>query len=86
MGRVSRQVPSLHAVIKVAPTGIGIHERAFTAAAGSPDGDRAVIDGAKAMAMTVIDVWTDESLLPSAREHFEAACLADPLPDDIVPA
>jgi amidohydrolase len=80
MGRVSRKVPSLHAVIKVAPTGIGIHERAFTAAAGSPDGDRAVIDGAKAMAMTVIDVWTDESLLPAAREHFEAACLADPLP------
>jgi amidohydrolase len=78
MGRVSRRVPSLHAVIKVAPAGIGIHERAFAAAAGSPDGDRAVLDGAKAMAMTVVDLWVDAGLLDTARTEFTTATGAPP--------
>ena len=38
-------------------------------AAGEP-GDRAVMDGAKALAMTVVDLWTDADLLERARDAF----------------
>jgi hypothetical protein len=31
----------------------------------------AVLDGAKAMALTVVDCWTEGSLLDNAREQFE---------------
>lgn len=79
MGPVSRLVPALHAVIQAAPHGIGIHQRDFAAAACSAQGDKAVVDGAKALAMTVLDVWTNEELRSSAQQDFITACRSDPL-------
>ena len=72
LGRISRRWPSIHPVIKVAPEGIGIHERAFTDAAGSESGDAAALDGARALAMTVVDLWTDPALLVAARAALDA--------------
>jgi amidohydrolase len=57
MGNVSHVVASIHPMIKAAPSGVAIHTPDFAAHAASPLGDSAVIDGAKAMAMTIIDVW-----------------------------
>lgn len=62
MGNVSYLVPSIHPMIKVAPDGVPIHSVDFATYAGSDEGDRAVIDGAKAMAMTVVDLWTSADL------------------------
>lgn len=59
MGNVSHRVPSLHPLIAAAPPEIMIHDRAFTAWAGSPMGDAAVLDGAKALAMTALDLFID---------------------------
>jgi amidohydrolase len=70
MGNVSYAVPSIHPMLQVAPPGISIHSADFTSHAGAEEGDRAVLDGAKAMAMTVIDVWTDPDLLAAARQEF----------------
>lgn len=58
MGNVSQVVPSIHPMIAVAPPGTSIHTEAFARSAGGPGGDAAVIDGAKAMAATVIDLWS----------------------------
>lgn len=58
MGNVSHEVPSIHPMLAVAPRGVGIHSADFTAHAGGPSGDAAVIDGAKALACTAIDVWS----------------------------
>lgn len=58
MGNVSHVVPSIHPMVKVAPADVAIHTPAFADCAASADADRAVIDGAKVMAMTAIDVWT----------------------------
>lgn len=73
MGNVSYLVPSIHPMIQVAPAGVPIHTVDFARYAGGPEGDRAVVDGAKAMAMTVIDLWCDEQLLAATRAAFPAA-------------
>ena len=70
MGNVSYLVPSIHPMIQVAPLGVPIHSPEFTAYAGGEEGDRAVIDGAKALAMTVVDLWTDGAVLAAAQEEF----------------
>jgi amidohydrolase len=70
MGNVSYLVPSIHPMLQVAPAGVAIHTPMFAEYAGGPAGDRAVIDGAKAMAHTVIDLWTDSGLLDAVRAGF----------------
>ncbi len=57
MGDVSHVVASIHPMLEVAPPGVSIHTPDFADHARGPGGDRAVIDGAKAMAATIIDCW-----------------------------
>lgn len=57
MGNVSHEVPSIHPMIAVAPRGVAIHTPEFARLARSEAGDRAVLDGAKALACTVIGAW-----------------------------
>jgi amidohydrolase len=73
MGNVSYLVPSIHPMIKVAPVHVSIHTPEFTEFARSPDGDRAVLDGAKAMAMTVADLWLDPEALATVQATFAAS-------------
>ena len=70
MGNVSYLVPSIHPMIKVADDGVPIHTAAFAEFARSESGDRAVLDGAKAMAMTVIDLWADARLRDEVAAQF----------------
>jgi amidohydrolase len=72
MGDVSHAVPSLHAMIRIADLDVPGHSDRFREAAASPAGDAAVIDGAKALAMTALDVWERTELLPAVRERFAA--------------
>ncbi len=72
MGNVSYAVPSIHPMIKVAPDDVPIHTPRFADYAAAAQGDAAVIDGAKALAMTALDCWLDETLLPAMRAEFEA--------------
>ena len=74
MGNISYLVPSIHPMIKVAPEGVAIHTIDFATWARSEDGDKAVIDGAKAMAMTVVDLWASADL----RERMNAAFATRP--------
>jgi amidohydrolase len=73
MGNVSHVVPSIHPMVAVAPTGVGIHTPRFAEFAASPTGDAGVIDGAKAMAMTIIDLWSSADSLESIGSDFHAA-------------
>jgi amidohydrolase len=73
MGNVSYLVPSIHPMLQVAPRGISIHTPEFTAHAAGEGGDAAVIDGAKAMAATVIDLWTRPEVLEGAAAQWRAA-------------
>lgn len=73
MGNVSYAVPSIHPMIRVAPPGVPIHTPAFAGFAGGPEGDAAVIDGAKALAWTVADLWLDDGLVGLARDEWRSA-------------
>ncbi len=73
MGNVSHRVPSIHPMIAVGPQDVVIHNPAFAAYAASPQGDQAVIDGAKAMAMTTLDIFCDAELRDAARREFNAS-------------
>lgn len=73
MGNVSHLVPSIHPMIASAPTGTAIHTLDFAKASITPQADIAVIDGAKAMAMTAIDFWTSSELQQAIRQEFVEA-------------
>jgi amidohydrolase len=62
MGNVSQLLPSIHPIIAVRFSENPPHTHGFAADAASPAADDAVIDGAVAMALTVIDVAQDPDL------------------------
>ncbi len=70
MGNVSYLVPSIHPMVQVAPAGVPIHTPEFASWARRDEGDRAVLDGAKTMAMTIVDLWCDASLRASVADVF----------------
>lgn len=72
MGNVSYVVPAIHPMIQAAPQGTAIHTEDFERAAAADLGDRAVLDGATALAWTTADLWTDEDLLATVRRHHRA--------------
>jgi metal-dependent amidase/aminoacylase/carboxypeptidase family protein len=73
MGNISHLVPSIHPMIASAPRGTAIHTLDFAKASITAQADHAVIDGAKAMAMTAIDFWTSEDLQRSVKLEFAEA-------------
>jgi len=73
MGNVSYLVPSIHPMVAVSPPEVSLHSADFAEWAGGPEGDRAVLDGAKAMAMTVVDLWLRPGALDEVRAAFDPA-------------
>lgn len=71
MGNVSKIVPSIHPAIAIAPPEVNGHSPQFAEYAASESGKKAVVDGAKALAMTAIDVLTDAELRAAMRDEFE---------------
>ena len=80
MGNVSYAVPSIHPMIKAAPEGTPIHTEEFEVFAGRDEGDRAVIDGALTMALTLVDCLASSDLRADIAAEF------DPPPAPIRPA
>jgi amidohydrolase len=72
MGNVSYLVPSIHPMIQVSPPDVAIHTRAFADYAGSEPGDRAVVDGATVLALTVVDLLADAGLRDAAHAEWAA--------------
>jgi amidohydrolase len=70
MGNISHLVPSIHPMIASARPGTSIHTTDFETESKSLLADKAVIDGAKAMAMTAIDYWTSPAAQSAIREEF----------------
>ena len=71
MGNVSKELPTIHPVLEMCPLGTPGHSTEMTAWAASDRADRLVVEGAKALAMTAIDVWTDAELRATMRAEFE---------------
>jgi len=58
--------------VRTPPADCVIHNAEFARWAGSEMVDQAAIDGAKALAMTAIDFFTDEELRADVRAAFDA--------------
>ncbi|MBA7603505.1 p-aminobenzoyl-glutamate hydrolase subunit B [subsurface metagenome] len=73
MGNVSAVVPSIHPMIAIAPIEVLAHSPEFASAAASEAGHRGLIDGAKALAMTVVDLIAQPEAMDKVREEFLAS-------------
>lgn len=72
MGNVSTIVPAIHPSIAIAPQDVPVHTIAFREIAASEAGHEGLVDSAKALAMTGIDVLLDDGLRKRMREEFRA--------------
>jgi len=70
MGNVSYLAPSIHPMIQVAPHGVPIHTPRFAQYARAEEGDRAVIDGAKILALTALDALLDDRVGAQTAAEF----------------
>ncbi len=73
MGNVSHRVPSIHPMLAVAPPNVVIHNPEFAKWAGSEEGDKAVLDGAKALALTTADYLLSPALQDQARNAYDVS-------------
>ena len=73
MGNVSRRVPSIHPLVAVPPPEVSLHTAEFARWATSREAERAVVDGARALAMTAVDVWCGEGVAEDIRAAFDPA-------------
>ena len=70
MGNVSQVVPSIHPTVAIAPPGVLMHSPEFASAAASEDGHKGLLDAAKAMAMTVVDILSQPEILDKIKQEF----------------
>jgi len=72
MGNVSLVVPSIHPIIGIESGGVAPHQAEFTAYCASVAADRAVVDGATALAWTAIDIAQRPDLRAALRAERHA--------------
>ncbi len=69
-GNVSQALPGVHAYIAIAPEGTAGHTVEFREACVSPAGHEGLLNAAKGMAMTAIDLLARPQLLADAKQEF----------------
>ncbi|MFC2002618.1 M20 family metallopeptidase [Chloroflexota bacterium] len=70
MGNVSQLVPSIHPSVAIAPVDVVVHSPQFAVAAASEAGNRGLLDAAKALAMTVVDLLASPEIVVKVKEEF----------------
>lgn len=71
MGNVSRVIPAAHPYIAIGPPDIAGHSEVFREMSLSDRGHQAMLLGAKILAMTALDLFTDPTLMEAVRRDFE---------------
>lgn len=71
IGNVSQLVPSIHPLVAITPAGVVNHSPEFARAAVSEAGTRGLLDAAKALAMTVVDLLANHGALAKVKEEFQ---------------
>ncbi|WLD94547.1 M20 family metallopeptidase [Alkalihalobacillus sp. AL-G] len=70
-GNISQVVPTIHPYIKIGPESLVAHTNEFREAAKSEKGDQALITGAKALALTGLDLYTKPELLQEIKKQYQ---------------
>ncbi|MEW5717743.1 MAG: M20 family metallopeptidase [Chloroflexota bacterium] len=73
MGDVSHALPALHPYIEIVPDGTPGHSTEMRAASNSPVGHAGLLNAAKGLAMTTIDLLCDANLMQEVKREFDAA-------------
>jgi amidohydrolase len=70
MGNVSQVVPSLHPYLAIGPEELGGHTAEFREASASPVGHQGMINAAKVLAMTAVDLLAAPENVSEAKKAF----------------
>jgi len=70
VGNVSHLVPTIQPLVAIAPGSVMIHTPQFARAAATERALRCLLDAAKAMAMTAVDLLSSPANLKKVREEF----------------
>ena len=73
MGNVSEVVPSMHPMVAIASHPVSLHSTEFASAAASEAGYQGLLDAAKAMAMTVVDIIGRPGVLEKIKQEFRSS-------------
>ncbi|MFC1995823.1 M20 family metallopeptidase [Chloroflexota bacterium] len=71
MGNVSQLVPAIHPMVAIAPREILVHSPEFALAAASEAGICGLLDAAKALTMTIVDLVANPETTNKVKEEFE---------------
>jgi amidohydrolase len=71
IGNVSQVIPAIHPYVAIAAEEVGGHTDEFRKAAASPAGHEGLINGAKALAMTAVDLLAEPANVAEAKKAFE---------------
>lgn len=71
IGNVSHEMPAVEGWFKIADEDVQAHSPEFAAAAISPAGHKALLDAAKTIAMTTLDLIYRPDLLKAIKEEFD---------------
>lgn len=72
-GNITHAMPGATLYIELVPEGISFHTREMAEAAGGEAGHRAVLIGAKAMALTTYDLFANPGLMAQVKREFAEA-------------
>src|SRR5574342_637742 len=72
-GNVSQVIPTIHPYIRISPDGIPGHSREFAEWAKSPLARTGMVAGAKALALTALDLLAKPAELKKAKDEFARA-------------
>ncbi|MGH7279534.1 MAG: M20 family metallopeptidase [Candidatus Rokuibacteriota bacterium] len=70
-GNISQALPTIHPYVRISPDGVPGHSREFAGWARSPVARAGMVAGAKALALTALDLLSDPAVLQRARDDFE---------------
>jgi len=72
VGNVSQVVPAIHPSVAIASSDVLLHSSEFVLAAASDSGHGGLLDAAKALAMTVVDLLNEPQALAKIKDEFSS--------------
>jgi amidohydrolase len=72
MGNVSQVIPAIHPFVAIVSPDVLLHSADFAVAAASESGHNGLLDAAKALAMTVVDLISEPQALAGVKNEFSS--------------
>jgi metal-dependent amidase/aminoacylase/carboxypeptidase family protein len=69
-GNVSQKIPTIHPYVRISPDGVPGHSREFAEHARGPLARQGMVAGAKALALTALDLLASPEALTRAKQDF----------------